>query len=98
MVLEAANAPWAIKDIPVEEPGEGLVLIKTEACGVCHSVRCSLNISMSSCLTQNPGLGPATRPFWTIASTICDARGIAANAVKEGNFQSFLAMKSSAVW
>ncbi|GAB7341028.1 hypothetical protein MBLNU457_7357t2 [Dothideomycetes sp. NU457] len=37
IVLEGPNSPWAVKDIPVEAPGEGHILIKVQACGVCHS-------------------------------------------------------------
>ncbi|KAF2196907.1 alcohol dehydrogenase [Delitschia confertaspora ATCC 74209] len=37
VVIEKPGAPWAIKDVPVEEPKEGDVLIKVLACGVCHS-------------------------------------------------------------
>ncbi|GAB7356280.1 hypothetical protein MBLNU459_g7087t1 [Dothideomycetes sp. NU459] len=37
VVIEEANAPWAVKDVPVNEPKHGEVLIKVSACGVCHS-------------------------------------------------------------
>ncbi|KAF2014770.1 alcohol dehydrogenase [Aaosphaeria arxii CBS 175.79] len=37
VVIEKANAPWAIKEVPMREPKEGEVLIKVSACGVCHS-------------------------------------------------------------
>ena len=37
VVIEKAGAPWAIKEIPVELPKRGEVLIKVLACGVCHS-------------------------------------------------------------
>ncbi|KAF2728026.1 alcohol dehydrogenase [Polyplosphaeria fusca] len=37
IVLEEANAPWKFKEVTVPEPQEGEILIKTEACGVCHS-------------------------------------------------------------
>lgn len=37
VVIEEAGAPWAIKNVPVEEPKDGQVLIKVEACGICHS-------------------------------------------------------------
>ncbi|PSN65716.1 alcohol dehydrogenase [Corynespora cassiicola Philippines] len=37
VVLEGPGAPWAIKEVPVHEPGQGEVLIKVHACGVCHS-------------------------------------------------------------
>lgn len=36
-VIEKANAPWTIKEVPVEEPKQGEILIKVHACGVCHS-------------------------------------------------------------
>jgi hypothetical protein len=37
VVIEKPGAPWAIKDVPVEQPKSGEVLIKVHACGVCHS-------------------------------------------------------------
>jgi D-arabinose 1-dehydrogenase-like Zn-dependent alcohol dehydrogenase len=37
IVLEEAKAPWKFKEVPVKEPQEGEILIKSEACGVCHS-------------------------------------------------------------
>ncbi|KAF2865451.1 alcohol dehydrogenase [Massariosphaeria phaeospora] len=37
VVIEKPGAPWAIKDVPVNEPQEGEILIKVHACGVCHS-------------------------------------------------------------
>ncbi|KAJ9638783.1 hypothetical protein H2201_005724 [Coniosporium apollinis] len=37
VVLEKAGAPWAIKEVPVEQPKAAEVLIKVHACGVCHS-------------------------------------------------------------
>lgn len=37
VVIEAKDAPWKIKEVPVEEPKQGEILIKTQACGVCHS-------------------------------------------------------------
>jgi D-arabinose 1-dehydrogenase-like Zn-dependent alcohol dehydrogenase len=37
VVLEKAGAPWTIKEVPVEQPGRGEVLIKVHACGICHS-------------------------------------------------------------
>jgi len=36
-VIEKVNGPLVIKDVPVEDPKEGQVLIKVHACGVCHS-------------------------------------------------------------
>ena len=37
VVIEKKDAPWTIKELPVEEPKSGEVLIKVHACGVCHS-------------------------------------------------------------
>lgn len=37
IVVEKAQAPWAVKEVPLKEPEEGQVLIKSEACGICHS-------------------------------------------------------------
>lgn len=36
-VFEKKDAPIVIKDVPLEPPKPGEVLIKTLACGVCHS-------------------------------------------------------------
>jgi len=36
-VIEKVNGPLVIKDVPVEDPKEGEILIKVHACGVCHS-------------------------------------------------------------
>lgn len=36
-VIEKAGADWAMKDIPLEDPKEGEVLLKVSHCGVCHS-------------------------------------------------------------
>lgn len=37
VVIEEAGAPWTIKELDLEEPQQGHILIKNEACGVCHS-------------------------------------------------------------
>lgn len=37
IVVSEPNGPWELKDVPVERPKEGQVLIKVHACGVCHS-------------------------------------------------------------
>lgn len=37
VVLEKANAPFALKDIDLKPPGQGQVLVKVLACGVCFS-------------------------------------------------------------
>jgi alcohol dehydrogenase, propanol-preferring len=36
-VCEKAGAKLVIKELPVPEPKEGEILIKVNACGVCHS-------------------------------------------------------------
>jgi len=37
VVLPAPRAPVAVVDLPVPEPAPGQVLVKMEACGLCHS-------------------------------------------------------------
>jgi D-arabinose 1-dehydrogenase-like Zn-dependent alcohol dehydrogenase len=37
VVLEKKGSPWAITEVPVKEPQHGEILIKVQACGVCHS-------------------------------------------------------------
>ena len=37
VVIEKPGAPWEIKQVPVSAPKTGEVLIKVQACGVCHS-------------------------------------------------------------
>jgi len=37
VVIEKPGAPWSIKEVPVNEPQSGEVLVKVDACGVCHS-------------------------------------------------------------
>ena len=37
LVLSRAQAPVVVTDLPLPEPAEGQVLIKMEACGICHS-------------------------------------------------------------
>jgi D-arabinose 1-dehydrogenase-like Zn-dependent alcohol dehydrogenase len=36
-VVEKAGDKVVIKEVPVEQPKEGEILIKVHACGVCHS-------------------------------------------------------------
>src|SRR5580658_10261134 len=36
-VVEQFNRPLVIKELPIPTPGAGEILIKTEACGVCHT-------------------------------------------------------------
>lgn len=42
VVLDGTHAPWSLRDVPVKLPAEGEILIKSLACGVCHSVRDSI--------------------------------------------------------
>lgn len=37
VVIEKAGAPWTIKQVPVKTPEAGEILVKVQACGVCHS-------------------------------------------------------------
>jgi alcohol dehydrogenase, propanol-preferring len=37
VVLPAARAPVAVVEVPIPEPAPGHVLVKMEACGICHS-------------------------------------------------------------
>lgn len=37
VVIEKPGAPWTIKQVPVNLPKAGEVLIKVLACGVCHA-------------------------------------------------------------
>ncbi|MBZ5592485.1 MAG: zinc-dependent alcohol dehydrogenase [Acidobacteriia bacterium] len=37
LVLPAARAPVAVTEFAIPEPGPGQVLVKVEACGICHS-------------------------------------------------------------
>jgi len=36
-VVEAFGRPLVIRDLPVPAPGPGQILVRTEACGVCHT-------------------------------------------------------------
>ncbi len=36
-VVEKFGQPLALRDIPLPSPGPGQILVKTEACGVCHT-------------------------------------------------------------
>jgi propanol-preferring alcohol dehydrogenase len=36
-VVEQFGKPLVIKELPIPEPGPGQILVKTEACGVCHT-------------------------------------------------------------
>lgn len=37
VVIEKAGAPWTIKEVPIQPPKAGEILIKVLACGICHS-------------------------------------------------------------
>ena len=36
-VMRANHAPLEIEEVRIDDPGPGKVLVKTAACGVCHS-------------------------------------------------------------
>ena len=36
-VVRDFGAPLVVEETPVPEPGEGQILVKVEACGVCHT-------------------------------------------------------------
>jgi D-arabinose 1-dehydrogenase-like Zn-dependent alcohol dehydrogenase len=36
-VVEMFGKPLAFREVPVPTPGPGQILVKTEACGVCHT-------------------------------------------------------------
>ena len=36
-VVEQLGQPLVLREVPVPVPGPGQILVKTEACGVCHS-------------------------------------------------------------
>jgi D-arabinose 1-dehydrogenase-like Zn-dependent alcohol dehydrogenase len=38
IVLDGPGASFELKEVPVKAPNKGEILIKTLACGVCHSV------------------------------------------------------------
>jgi propanol-preferring alcohol dehydrogenase len=54
-VLPDFGRPLSIEDVPVPEPREGEVLLRVEACGVCHS---DLHIADG----DTPGFRAATKP------------------------------------
>lgn len=37
MVAEAKGADLVLKTVPVSKPEQGQILVKTNACGVCHT-------------------------------------------------------------
>lgn len=37
VVLEKAQAPWTVKNVDLQQPKEGEILVKTEASGICAS-------------------------------------------------------------
>ena len=41
-VMREAHVPLVIEDVHIDDPGPREVLIKTAACGVCHSDLASL--------------------------------------------------------
>ncbi|KAF2710251.1 alcohol dehydrogenase [Pleomassaria siparia CBS 279.74] len=49
IVIEKPGAPWAIKQVPVNSPESGEVLVKVDACGICHT----------DCFMREGGFGDA---------------------------------------
>ena len=37
VVVTSFTAPLEVQDIPIPQPGEGQVLVRMEACGLCHT-------------------------------------------------------------
>lgn len=60
-VYRAVNAPLAIEDLDVAEPGPEEVLVKTVACGVCHSDLHALHGKIATPLPAVLGHEPAGR-------------------------------------
>ena len=50
------DAPLSIEEVPVNEPAAGEILIKVEACGVCHSDSVVVSTSSARCPTNGPRL------------------------------------------
>ncbi|PYH48548.1 alcohol dehydrogenase [Aspergillus saccharolyticus JOP 1030-1] len=53
VVLDSPRAPWLVKEIQVKQPKEGEILIKSLACGVCHSDLATRNGDFDS-ITKYP--------------------------------------------
>lgn len=51
IVIEKPNAPWEVKEVELKKPEAGQVVIKTEACGICHS----------DYITQQGHMGPMAK-------------------------------------
>ena len=48
-LFKEKDAPLSIEDVPVTEPSAGEVLIKVEACGVCHSDSVVVSVLRARC-------------------------------------------------
>ena len=48
-VVEAFGKPLVFKDVDIPAPGPGQILVKTEACGVCHTDLHAVNGDINRC-------------------------------------------------
>ncbi|KAH7092128.1 alcohol dehydrogenase [Paraphoma chrysanthemicola] len=55
VVIEKPGAPWAIKEVPVNLPQQGEILIKVHACGVCHSDSFTQQGAFGDVFPRTPG-------------------------------------------
>ncbi|KAH7068179.1 alcohol dehydrogenase [Paraphoma chrysanthemicola] len=55
VVIEKPGAPWAIKEVPVNLPQQGEILIKVHACGVCHSDSFTQKGAFGDVFPRTPG-------------------------------------------
>ncbi|UNI22965.1 hypothetical protein JDV02_008808 [Purpureocillium takamizusanense] len=55
VVLEKASAPFVLKDVPLERPGPGQILVKVLACGVCFSDVATAEGHMGDVFPRVPG-------------------------------------------
>ncbi|KAI5459091.1 chaperonin 10-like protein [Mariannaea sp. PMI_226] len=55
VVLEAANAPFTIKDVELQHPSKGEVLVKVLACGVCYTDVATAGGHLGDVFPRTPG-------------------------------------------
>src|ERR1700746_3344549 len=85
-VLQEIGTPVAIQEVATPEPGPGQVLIRVEACGVCHS---DLHLA--------EGDWDLLRPV-TKVPLILGHEAASANSAKKGARSCALSRRSPAVW
>lgn len=64
MQVQEANGPFVMVELPIPEPGPGQILIKVNACGVCHSD--AMTKSVSSVVKEGTSCRVAWEPFCLI--------------------------------